>query len=122
MNYLKKIGISFGICLASFLILTLLMTLFHYFNIISYKTVSIFKLAIPIICLFIGGFLMGKKSSKKGWLEGIKFGAIFLVFLFLLNYLGLQHSFVMKDIVFYLIMFIASIFGSVIGINRKTKN
>lgn len=122
MNYLKKIGISFGVCLASFFILTFFITFLHYFNIIHYKTVSIFKILIPTVCFFIGGFLLGKKSSKKGWLEGIKFGSIFLVFLFLLNYLGFQKSFEIKDLIFYLILMIASIFGSVIGINRKKNN
>ncbi len=119
MNYLKKLGISFGICLASFFVLTFFITFLHYLNIMSYKTVSILKILIPIISLFIGGFLLGKKSSKKGWLEGIKFGAIFLVFLFLLNYLGFQHSFEIKDLIFYLIIMISAIFGSMIGINRK---
>ena len=68
MNFIKNVSISILYIVLCLLILTFILTLFSYFNIISDKVVSIFKIIIPIISLFIGGFFIGKKSLRKGWL------------------------------------------------------
>lgn len=122
MNYLKNLGLSFVFVIISFLVLTLLMTLFSYFNILKDGGVSILKIIIPIISLFMGGFLLGKKASKKGWLEGIKIGALCLIFIIIFNYLAYSFSFEAKNLLYYCILIISSIFGSMIGINFKKNN
>lgn len=119
MNFIKNVSISILYIVVSLLILTFILTLFSYFNIIGDKTVSIFKIIIPIISLFIGGFFIGKKSLRKGWLEGLKLSLIFLVFLVIFEYLALNQSFDIKNILYYLILSISSIFGSMIGISKK---
>lgn len=119
MNYLKKLGFAFVYILASMFILTFIITLLSYANVMSDKTTSIFKIAIPIISLFIGGFYMGKRSRKAGYLEGLKIGAIFSLFLIIFNFLGLDNSFKAKYFLFYLILIATSVLGSMIGINRK---
>lgn len=119
MNYLKKLGFSFAYIILSIFVLTLLITVFSYFNIISDKTVSIFKIAIPIISLFIGGFYMGKRSKKSGYIEGLKLGFAFSIFLLIFNFLAFNNSFKVKYILFYIILIATSILGSMIGINRK---
>jgi putative membrane protein (TIGR04086 family) len=119
MNYLKKLGISILYIISTILILTFLITFLNYFNIINDKIISIFKILIPIISLFIGGFIIGKKSKSKGWLEGIKLGIIFSILLLIFNFLAFSNSFKLKYLLFYLIIIISSIFGSMIGINRK---
>jgi len=119
MNYLKKLGFAFVYILASMFILTFVITLLSYANVMSDKTTSIFKIAIPIISLFIGGFYMGKRSRKAGYLEGLKIGAIFSLFLIIFNFLGLDNSFKAKYFLFYLILIATSVLGSMIGINRK---
>ena len=93
-----------------------------YFNILKDGGVAIFKIIIPIISLFIGGFLLGKKASKKGWLEGIKIGALCLIFMIIFNYLAYSFSFEVKNLLYYSILIISSIFGSMIGINFKKNN
>jgi len=119
MNYLKKLGISFIYIISTILILTFLITTLNYFNIISDKIISIFKILIPVISLFIGGIQIGKRSKSKGWLEGLKLGLIFSVFLLIFNFLAFSNSFKFKYLLFYLIIIICSILGSMIGINRK---
>lgn len=122
MISLKKIGISIASTIVSLLILTLLLTIFSYFNLFGTKLVSTIKMIIPIISLFIGGFLMGKKSNQKGWLEGLKMGFVFILVLFLFNFLGVHMSFEWKHLIYDGILLICSIFGSIIGINFKKKN
>ena len=119
MIYLKKLGISFLYIIGSILALTFITTSFSYFNIFNDKVTSIIKIIIPILSMFIGGYYIGKKSLKKGFIEGLKLGLMFSIFLIIFNYLALDNSFKFKYALFYLILIIATILGSMIGINRK---
>ena len=121
MKYLKNLVFSFIYIIGTILISTFIITLFNYFNIINDKVISIFKILIPVISLFIGGFYIGKKSNNKGYLEGLKLGTFFSIFLLIFNFLALSNSFKLKYLLFYLIIIASSILGSVIGINIKSK-
>ena len=122
MEYIKKLGISFLFLFSSFIILTMIMTIFSYFNILGDKTTNIFKIIIPIISLFIGGFYIGKKSMKKGWLEGLKLSIICSIIIIIINYLVYSSPFESKNILYYIILIASSVLGSMIGINFKQKN
>ena len=119
MTILKNIGISFGFILGSIFGFTLLATLFHYMNWIGSKTLSVIEIIIPLLALFLGGFQMGKRRKQKGWLEGLKIGGIFLIILILFQYLGLQIHFSIKMVLFYVLIMISSVFGSMLGINKR---
>ena len=121
MKYFKKLGISFLYIIAFILVITFFITLLNYFNIISDKVISIFKILIPIISLFIGGFYIGNHSNNKGYLEGLKLGGLFSIFLLIFNFLALSNSFKLKYLLFYLIIIISSILGSMVGINIRKK-
>jgi len=121
MKYLKKLGFSFIYIIGTILVITFIITLLNYFNIISDKIISIFKILIPILSLFIGGFYIGKRSYSKGYLEGLKLGFIFSIFLLIFNFLAFNNSFKLKYLLFYLIIIISSILGSMIGINKRKK-
>lgn len=116
---MKKIGKALLYSIGTILILTFVVTLLNYVNIFSYKIVVIFKIIIPILSIFIGGLVMGKNSTNKGWLEGIKYGIIFIIILCIMNYLILRTGFKIQDLIYYLIITLASSFGSIIGINYK---
>ncbi|MBQ2946293.1 MAG: TIGR04086 family membrane protein [Bacilli bacterium] len=119
MKYLKNLGISFLYIIGFILVLTFITTLLSYFNVLNDKVTSIIKIIIPIISMFVGGFYIGKRSLKKGFLEGLKLGSIFSIVLIIFNYLGLNNSFKFKYLLFYIILIISSILGSMIGINKK---
>lgn len=122
MKYLKKISLIIGIMIITILFSTFLITLLNYFDILNKNVVSIFKIIIIVVALFVGGFFMGKRSNQKGWLEGFKLSLIFIVVLFLVNIIGFHNSFELKNILYYLILIVSSIFGSMLGINRIKKN
>ncbi len=119
MTYLKNLGISLLWIISIFLIFTFIITFLNYINIIGDNVISIFKILIPVISLFIGGFMIGKRSKNKGWLEGLKLGFIFSILIVIFNFLAFNNSFKIKYLLFYLIIIISSILGSMIGINRK---
>lgn len=118
MKYLKKISLNIIYTIIFFIVLSLLLTTFNYFNIINYQTLAICKIIIPILTLLFGGLLMGKKATKNGWLEGLKISLIIIGILVILAIsIG---EFEPKKLTFFLILIISGIFGSIIGINKNT--
>jgi putative membrane protein (TIGR04086 family) len=63
---------------------------------------------------------MGKRSNSKGWFAGLKLALIFLMILILFNFFGLDSKVEISDLIYYLILTISTMFGSMIGINKKT--
>ena len=63
MNFIKNISLSILTIIGFILVLTFIMTIFSYLNIIGDNTISIFKIIIPILSLFIGGLFLGIKMS-----------------------------------------------------------
>lgn len=117
MKYLKNLGIIIGLML----ILSMIVTLLSYFNIFNLKVLSIFKLIIPLISLFIGSFRLGKITKSKGYLEGIKIGLIFILFIFLINILLLKNL-SLKILIYYVIILVTSIIASMLGITKNKTN
>lgn len=117
MNYLKKIGKGYIYTFSILIILTFIFSCLYYINFIGNKILTVIKIIIPIISLFIGAKIVGKQSTKKGWLEGIKYGGIFILFLLLFNYLALRNNLEVKSIIYYLILLASSAFGGMLGIS-----
>lgn len=118
MKYLKKISLNILYTIIFFIILSLLLTTLHYFNFINYQILVICKIIIPILSLFFGGLLMGKKATKNGWLEGLKISLIIIGILIIFTVsIG---EFVPKRLTFFLILILSGIFGSILGINKST--
>ena len=115
---MKKIAISLIYIVSILLLLTLLFTLINYFNIISDRTMSLFKIIIPIVSLFIGGIYLGLNTKLKGFCNGLKLGLIFIGIMIVLNIIFISN-FEFKNILYYLILLITTSLGSMIGINIK---
>ena len=118
IKYLKSIAYILG----SILLFSILIGTFSYFNLLSNNVIKVFELIAIIISMFIGGLYLGRLSNKKGFLEGTKIGIVVIVILFLLSYLGFDMSFSLNTFIFYLLILISSILGSIIGINKKSSN
>lgn len=121
MNYIKKLLKPIIYIFITLILSLLLLTTLNYFDVINQNTSTIIKILIPIISFFIGSFILGKNSNKKGWLEGLKLSSILILLFILLNYIIFKQSFQIKSIIFYITLIISSILGSIIGINKKNK-
>lgn len=122
MKYLKNLIICFGLVIGIIFIFTFFVTLLSYFNIMNDSVTTVFKMIIPILSMLASGIVMGRNSSQKGWLEGLKLGLMVCVLLMLFNILGLRNSFKIGNVLFYTILTFSSIVGSMIGISRKVSN
>ena len=117
MKYLKTLSLNTLYTVTFFIILSVILTTFNYFNLINYQTLAIFKIIIPILSLFFAGFKMGKNAPKNGWLEGIKISLIIIAIMTIFTLI--TKSFTPKILTFFLILILSGIFGSIIGINKN---
>lgn len=117
MNYFKRLLIVLTITIITLLCLIFFVTFLNYSNIINTKITNILKVIIPLFSLALGGYIMGKKASKKGYLEGLKIGLIVASLLLISNLILFEIN--IKDIIFYILLIISSVFGSMFGINMQ---
>lgn len=121
MNVLKYLK-ALLYMLISIIIFSFLISTLNYFDIIGKGIINVFQIIAIIVSMFIGGFYVGKNSSNKGYLQGLKIGGIALAILFLLNYLGFGNGLSLEILLFYLIVMVSVVTGSVVGINKNKQN
>ena len=109
-NILKSLGLFAGIILIS----TILLTIIDYFSLFN---TSILKLIIPILSIFISSFIIGKKTTKLGYLSGIKLSLLIIIIFIIL--VLLLDKFTIKSLIYYLILLLTSTLGSMIGNIKK---
>lgn len=120
MKNIKTYLITIGITLLSLLILSLITTVFSYYDILNYSIIKILKVLTPIISIFISNIYLGIKTDKKAYLEGLKIGIIYIILLILIKSI-IFNNFKLIDIITYIIILIISSISSIIGINLKQK-
>ncbi len=121
MDVLKYLKVLIYI-LVPVLILNFILSLLYYFNLIGSGIINYLKLFVVTIAMLIGGVYIGRRTSKNGWLEGLKVGAEVIVLFFIVSYLAFDKGINIKTIIYYFILIAASILGSMIGINKKKLN
>jgi len=119
MDLIKKYGKGLLYSLGFIFISTLVVTLFYYFDILNGNIFKWIKVFIPIIALLLGGFIIGKDSKKKGYLEGIKFGLMFVFILFIFTFLAFDVSFKLEFFIYYIIIILSAMLGAMVGINKN---
>lgn len=112
-KYLKSSIYTISILVISAIIVTIL----NYFNILMGIPLKIIELLIPIISLFVGGYIIGKNSNNKGYIEGLKYSAIWILLFLVINLI--IKNFTYLSLIYYFILIIIGIVSSIIGINRK---
>ena len=85
MSYLKKYGQKLFLALLEIILLLFLLTIPYYFNLISDQTYSLLKIIIVLTSISFNSYLLGKEATKKGYLEGVKYGLLLILIIFLLN-------------------------------------
>ena len=112
-NYLKSSLYSLGIMI----ICTIIIIILNYFNIINGTLLNIIHYIIPIISVMVGSYILGKTSSKKGYIEGLKYSGIWSIIFLIVNIFIKELN--ISSIIFFVILILLSMLSSIFGINRK---
>ena len=72
-----------------------------------------------ILAFFILGFKNGKKVTSKGYIAGLKMSGLFILVLIIINLFTAKKIFALATIIYYIILILAGVAGSMMGINKK---
>ena len=114
MKYINEVIKILIVNIISIVILSIL----SYFDIINYNTHNIIITIILFATLFVSGLKLGKIKEKNGYLDGLTLGSI-IVEIFLLLRIIFIRKFDLSIIIYYLLIIMISISGSILGINKK---
>lgn len=112
-NYLKSI-ILFCIIFSIYLII---ISIFYYFEIFNYKTITIINYVIMLILFFLIGFKISSLEGKKGYLNGFLISTILVITFVLLSLIMCKLEF--SSLVYYLSLISSGITGGIIGVSKK---
>ena len=112
--YLKS-SLSFFIV---FIIYLLLVTLLSYFDILSFKSVSVISYVFIVLFFLLSGFKLARNTSKRGYLSGFLIGLLLVIVMMILS-LVLGSGIKLKALIYYGTLILSSVIGGMIGINVK---
>ena len=117
MNIFYKYIRSLIIFLSSIILIPVFLTLFNLFN-LSTSRVAI--IIIGAVMMFVIGFITGKNSISKGYLNGLLISVISIFILIMLS-LIFRFQLNINSLIYYIVLVISTTLGSMIGINKKSK-
>lgn len=117
MNFFYKYIKSFILFLLYIILFPIFLTIM---NLVKINTNKIIIIISGSIFMFIIGLLLGKKTNKNGYLNGLLLSTISVFFIFISS-LIFKYSLNINSLIYYLVLIISTIFGSIIGVNKKIK-
>ncbi len=115
---MNKIKLYLKILLVPFLSFLLLPLIVSIFDILGIHINKLLLIIISSLILISTGFITGIHSSKKGFVNGLIVGFIYVIILCLLG-LVLGAKFRFGTVIYYWILILSTCLGSIIGINKK---
>lgn len=119
MEKVKKYLISIGYILAIIAVISLILCVLNYFDIVKGTLFKWLKVFVPVVAVLFGSFKLGKKSTSKGYLEGLKFGGVFSLIILIFSFLGFNHKIGIEMIVYILLILLSSVLGAMFGISKN---
>ena len=101
------------------LILTFVMTIINLISPLKQNINSLLSLLGILMYSLIAGIRKGVKTDAKGYKEGFKIGFVYVAVLYFLGALSLHFAIPLKRFLYFVIIIVTTILGSVIGINKK---
>lgn len=93
------------------------------FSSISESTIAYISIALGFFILFFGGMIAGLKGKANGLIIGLFTGGGFTLMTFLVQYLGFDQFFSLKQLIYHVLYMLIAIVGSILGVNLvQTKN
>ncbi len=118
MNRLKYYSISLLITYFIALVFLIISSAIFAYTSINDNYLDIFVFGIIGISALVGSLILNKKIKEKGILNGIIFGFIYILILYILTMLLYKGFFISNTVLMYLgISVLASCLGGIIGVN-----
>ena len=118
MNTFYKYIKSLIMFLSSIVLIPVFLTIF---NLLKLKTNKIIIIIIGAILMFIIGLILGKKTDKNGYLNGLLLSVITILVLVITSII-FKFSLNINSLIYYIILTISTVFGSMLGINKKANS
>ena len=118
MNYFYNYFKSLAISMLGIITIPILLTIFNMFKLYTNKIIIII---VGSILMFISGLILGKKVEKNGYLNGILLSVITILFLLIISII-FRFKLNISTLIYYVILIISTVLGSVLGINKKAKS
>jgi len=107
---------------AFILISSFILALLLQYTAFSQTALSWTTLIIGFAVLFIGGIVTGMKGKAKGWLIGGIMGFGFSLFIFLVQYFGLNELFSGEQMLHHAGLIVIALIGGIFGVNLSAIN
>ncbi len=118
MKYLLKTLGYYAIFIILVIFICSLLNLIGVNSTVTNLLIFIFNL----LAFFILGFKNGQKVSSKGYIAGAKMSGLFILLLIVINLFTAKNFFNIATIIYYIVLILAGIAGSMMGINKKEAN
>ena len=115
INYLK----TYLLFLIVLIIYLIVFSLIMYFELISYKTLNIINYIFVILLFFITGFRISNLERNKGYLNGFFISSILIILFTIISLILGKLN--LSSLIYYISVILSSIFGGIIGVNKKTQ-
>ena len=115
MKYLLKTLGYYAIFIVLITFICSLLNLIGVNSTITNLMIFIFNMVV----FFFLGFKNGKKVISKGYIAGIKMSLLFIMVLIIINLFTARNFFSITTIIYYIVLILAGITGSMMGINKK---
>lgn len=115
--FIKSILYGWATIFISLVITTFLLALVIRFTSIEENTMSYIIVTVACLILFLGGLIAGLKGKKNALYIGIFTGGGFTLLTFLIQFLGYNELFSLKQAAFHFVYLIIAIIGSMVGVH-----
>ena len=115
----RKILIGAGISFLLSLVLIALLTVLVYFGDFDDSTVSVFVLAVSVISVFVGAFVLARNIQGGGLINGLVLGLIYCLVLIIVSFLFGGVVFDFSNITRLAVILASAMLGGVLGINSQ---
>lgn len=116
-SFLRAILFGWITMVLSLLVTTTLLAFIIRFSSIKEITVLTVSIIVAFFTLFIGGLVAGLKSKSNGIIIGLFTGGGFTLVTFLVQFLGYNDLFSVKQLLFHSAYIVTAIIGSILGVN-----
>lgn len=95
----------------------LLLSLLLRFSALEEQDLTLYTYIVHAVSLIFGGFVSGKRTGRKGWLQGGMTGVYYSALLIIISFLALDSSLTIKALLIIIPAFIIGALGGMFGVN-----